>query len=89
MQRVQVRLSDKEAAHLSRRAAAKGISVGDAILEAVQEQLAADEKQRRIEVALAALEKPPFRSGLTDIAENHDEYLGQILDEEIERWRRG
>ena len=89
MQRVQVRLSDRQAAHLSRRAAAKGISVGDAILEAVQEQLAADEKQRRIEVALAALEKPPFRSGLTDLAENHDEYIGQALDEEVERWRRG
>ena len=89
MRRVQVRLRDAHAAHLARRAAARGISVGDAILEAVEEQLAADEKQRRIKVALAALEKQPFRFGLTDLAENHDEYIGQALDEEVERWRRG
>lgn len=85
MQRVQVRLSDDHAAHLARRAAAKGITVGDAILEAVEEQLLADEKQRRIEVALAALKKPPFRSVLTDLSESHEESIVRGIEERIGR----
>lgn len=85
MQRVQVRLSNEQAAHLSRRAAAKGISVGDAILEAVQEQLAADERERRIEVALAALEKPPFRPVLADPSETHEESIVRAIEERIGR----
>lgn len=88
MRRVQVQVTDAEAAHLERRAAATRTTVATVIREAIDAQLAADEKQRRIDVALAALEKPAFHSGLTNIAENHDEYLGQILDEEVERWRR-
>ena len=89
MRRVQVQVTDEQAAHLERRGAATGTTVATVIREAIDAQLAADEKQRRMEVALAALEKPGFHSGLTDIGENHDEYLGQILDEEVERWRRG
>ena len=89
MRRVQVQVTDDQAAHLERRAAATGITVATVIRDAIDAQLAADERQRRIDVALAALEKPAFDSGLTDLAENHDEYIGQILDEEVERWRRG
>lgn len=89
MRRVQVELNDELATYLDRRAAETGKPVATAIAEIVDAQRAADERQRRIDVALAALEKPPFRSGLTDLAENHDEYIGQDLDEEVERWRRG
>ena len=88
MRRVQVQVSDEQAAHLERRGAATGATVATVIREAIDAQLAADERQRRIDVALAALEKPAFDSGLTDVAENHDEYIGQVLDEELERWRR-
>lgn len=89
MRRVQVQVTNAQSAHLERRAAATGVPVATVIREAIDAQLAADERQRRIDVALAALEKPAFHSGLTDLAENHDEYVGQILDEEVERWRRG
>ena len=89
MQRVQVQLSSEQASHLSRRAAEKGTTVAAAIRDAIDAQLVADERQRRVDIALAALKKPAYHSGLHDIAENHDEYIGQALDEEVDRWRRG
>jgi hypothetical protein len=89
MRRVQLQITDEQAAHLDRRSSATGKTIAAVILNLIDDQCAADEKQRRIDVALAALERPAFQSGLTDISENHDEYLGQILDEEVERWRRG
>ncbi len=88
MRRVQVELSDSLETYLDRRSAASGTSVAAAIVDIVDAQRAADERQRRIAIALAALEKPPFHSEVADLAENHDEYIGQILDEEVERWRR-
>jgi hypothetical protein len=88
MRRVHLELNDEQAIDLDRRSASTGKSVATLILELVDAKRMADERQRRIDVALAALEKPPFRSGLTDVAENHDDYIGQILDEEVERWRR-
>lgn len=89
MRRVQLHVTDEQAIYLDRRSAATGKTVATVILDLVDAQRAADEKQRRIDVALAALEKPAFRSGLKDIVENHDEYIGMGLDEEVERWRRG
>lgn len=88
MRRVHIVLNDEQSIDLDRRSAATGKSVAAVILDLVDAQRAADERQRRIDVALAALEKPPYRSGFKDVAENHDEHLGQILDEEVERWRR-
>jgi hypothetical protein len=89
MRRVQLQVTDEQATHLDRRSAATGKTVATVILDLIDAQRAVDEQQRRIDIALAALEKPAFHSGLTDVAENHDEYIGQLLDEEVERWRRG
>jgi hypothetical protein len=85
MTRVQVTLSRPQAAHLTRRAAAKGISVRDAIVEAVEEQLVADERQRRIEVALVALTKPAFRPLITDPSETKEESIVRAIEERIGR----
>lgn len=89
MRRVQVELNDELATYLDQRSAATGKTVATAIVDIVADQRATDERQRRIDVALAALEKPPFHSGVANLGENHDEYIGQVLDEEVERWRRG
>jgi hypothetical protein len=89
MRRVQLQVTDEQATHLDRRSAAMGQTVAAVILDLIDGQRAADEQQRRVAIALAALEKPAFQSGLTDLANNHDEYMGQLLDEEVERWRRG
>ena len=85
MERVQVVLSDVQAAHVSRRAAEKGTTKADAIREAIDAQLLADERQRRIDVALAALRKPAFHSDVPDLVENHDEYFVQGIEERIGR----
>ena len=85
MQRVQLRISDEQAAHLSRRAAASGTTIAGAIRAAIDAQRATDEKQRRIDVALAALKKPAFRSVLTDPSESHEESLARAVEERIGR----
>lgn len=85
MERVQVLLSEAHSAHLSRRAAEKGTTKADAIREAIEAQLLADERQRRIEVALAALKKPAFHSDVPDLVENHNEYFVQAIEERIGR----
>jgi len=85
MPRVHVQISDEQAANLARHAATKGTTIADAIREAIDAQLAADEKQRRIEVALAALKKPAFRSVLTDPSESHEESLARAVEERIGR----
>ena len=85
MERVQVVLSDVQAAHVSRRAAEKGTTKADAIREAIDAQLLADERQRRIDVALAALRKPAFHSDVPDLVKNHDEYFVQGIEERIGR----
>ena len=88
MRRVQLEIDDDLASYLERRSGGTGEGVVTAILDMVGAQRAADERQRRIEIALAALDKPPFHSGVADLARHHDADLGQILDEEVERWRR-
>ena len=85
MQRVQVQVTDEQAAHLARRAATKGTTIAGAIRDAIDAQLASDERQRRIDVALAALRKPAFRSDVPDLSENHDEYFVQAIEERIGR----
>ena len=85
MQRVQVQLSDEHAAHLARRAAAKGTTIAGAIRDAIEAQLATDERQHRIDVALAALKKPGFRSVLADPSETHDESIARAIEERIGR----
>jgi predicted DNA-binding protein len=85
MQRVQLQMTDEQAAHLQRRSSATGKSVATVIRELIDDQRAADEKQRRIDIALAALKKPAFHSGLADFSENHDEYFVQAIEERIGR----
>ena len=89
MTHVQLDLDDELVSYVERRAASTGEGLAAAILDIIRADRANDEHQRRIDVALAALRKPAFHSDVPDLAENHDEYIGQILDEEVERWRRG
>jgi hypothetical protein len=85
MARVQVQISDEQTAHLKRRAAATGTTLAGAIRAAIDAQLAADEKQHRIDVALAALKKPAFRSVLANPSESHEESLARAVEERIGR----
>jgi hypothetical protein len=84
MQRVQLQVTDEQLAHLQRRSAATGESVPGVIRAAIDAQLAADEQQRRVEVALRALEKPAFHS-LVDPSESHEESIVRAIEERIGR----
>jgi hypothetical protein len=73
MERVLVQLTAEELAQLRQRSTASGRSVAALVREAVDEWIARDEHDGRVERALASVGQ--FRSGLGDLAENHDRYL--------------
>jgi hypothetical protein len=83
MPRVQVTFSDEDMQYLSARAAASGRPVAAVVREAVEQDRARDEQRQRREAALSVIGK--YRSGLGDLAENHDEYFVQSIEERIGR----
>lgn len=73
MQRVLTQLTDEQLHVLRDRSAASGRSVAALIREAVDTWIGEREHERRVEAALGAIGQ--FRSGLGDLAEQHDRYL--------------
>ena len=73
MERVLVQLTAEELARLRLRSSTSGRSVAALVREAVDEWIARDERADRVDRALATVGQ--FRSGLGDLAENHDRYL--------------
>lgn len=83
MQRRQGQFTDDQIAALEIRAAESGRPFAAVLREAVEVWRASDDRRRRIERAKAAV--GGFRSGLHDVAENHDEYYVQTIEERIGR----
>jgi Arc/MetJ-type ribon-helix-helix transcriptional regulator len=83
MQRVQVQLTDEQLAALRERASGTERPVAALIREAVDAWLGVDERRRRIERALVAI--GGFHSGLGDLAEKHDEYFAEAIEERVRR----
>lgn len=80
MVRTQIQLTDSQARALRALAAAEGRSMADIIRESVEALLAGRGVRDRDEVkqrALAAVGN--FRSGLGDLAAEHDRYLAEDL----------
>jgi hypothetical protein len=75
MQRVQIQLTDTQFRELEQRAESTGRPIAALVREAVDAWVAADVRRRRIDRAVAAI--GGFRSGLGDLAENHDRYLDE------------
>lgn len=80
MIRTQIQLTEKQAKILKDMAKAKKVSVAELIRQGIGLLLKnssivdTDERKKR---ALQAIGK--FRSGMTDVSEKHDEYLGKDL----------
>ncbi len=80
MIRTQIQLTEKQAKILKDMAKAKKVSVAELIRQGIGLLLKnssivdTDERKKR---ALQAIGK--FRSGMTDVSEKHDEYLGEDL----------
>jgi hypothetical protein len=83
MRRMQFQLTDEQAAALESSAAASGRPVTQVMREVVDDWRLNMDRRRRIERAKTAV--GGFRSGLHDVAENHDEYLVQAIEERIGR----
>lgn len=80
MERTQISLSAAQAARLRRLARERQTSMAALIREAVERtypEASDDSMEARWERALAFVENTGLRSGLTDVAENHDFYLNE------------
>ena len=82
MRRMQVRLTGDQIVALEANAAATRRPKAAVVRDAV-DLWRHDDRRRKVERATSAV--GGFRSGLHDLSERHDEYLGQALDEELDR----
>lgn len=73
MVRTQISITEAQAEHLRKRAAAQGVSQAAIVRRALDEYLANTPQAAQLERARAAF--GAFRSGCGDLAENHDAYL--------------
>ena len=80
MIRTQIQLTEKQAKILKDMAKAKKVSVAELIRQGIglllKNSSIVDTEERK-KRALQAIGK--FRSGMTDVSEKHDEYLGKDL----------
>ena len=74
MARMQVQFSEDQAAALRAQAESSGRPIAAIVREAVETWLAGRERERLWERALSAI--GAGHSGLGDLAEEHDKYLG-------------
>ncbi|MBC8228948.1 CopG family transcriptional regulator [bacterium] len=80
MHRTQVRLTDKQIEVVRAIAAKKEISIAEIIRMSVDSFIQKEESKIRLQQkkrALSAIGK--FRSGLNDLAQNHDKYLAEDM----------
>jgi hypothetical protein len=77
MIRTQVQLTDDQLARLRRQASERGVSVAALIREAVERHLGERDVGTRRRRAVEAARTTGFRSGLTDVSDEHDRYLAE------------
>jgi hypothetical protein len=75
MVRTQIQLSEQQARGLKRLAAERNVSVAEVVRTAVERELRQDSQEEQWERARAHFGK--YRSGLSDVAEEHDKYLAE------------
>ena len=75
MKRVQVQLTDEQVAALRKLAETTGEGMAATVRGAVDDLIAKHERDAQWERAMSVVGK--FHSGLGDLAENHDYYLGE------------
>ena len=80
MNRTQVQLTDKQLESIRNIAAQKEVSMAEIIRMSVDSFIQKEETRIRLQQkkrALSAIGK--FRSGLNDLAQNHDKYLAEDM----------
>ena len=87
MRRTQVQLTDEQLQRLRELAQRQGRSVADVIRESVDSYIARTERDRE-ELYERARNIIGKYSGPPDLAENHDEYYVQTIEEHLKESRR-
>lgn len=81
MVRTQIQLTEEQHRRLKRWADRLGISMAEAVRRCVEERLAYEQvepgRANRIREAMAVVGK--YRSGRSDVAERHDDYLADAF----------
>ncbi len=75
MVRMVIQLTEEQRQGLKELSAQRGVSMAEVVRQAVERILDEDERKEKWRRASALVGK--FPSGLTDIAEEHDKYLGE------------
>ena len=83
MRRMQVQLTDEQVAYVQAQAGSSGKPFASALRDVIDAQRATDERRRRFDDLMSVVGK--YRSGVGDVAENHDEYFVQAIEERIGR----
>lgn len=80
MERTQISLTQEQMRRLRRASIRRGVSMAHLVREAVDAYVV-DEKPVRVELVERALAAAgQFRSGASDVAERHDDYLAEDRD---------
>jgi Arc/MetJ-type ribon-helix-helix transcriptional regulator len=87
MIRTQIQLTEEQAAKLKRLAAARDVSMAEVIRDAVDRLADRDGRAERLALAVSVLGKFHDIAGKTDVSVRHDEYLAEILEEDLRRGR--
>jgi Arc/MetJ-type ribon-helix-helix transcriptional regulator len=85
--RTQIQLTEEQAAKLKRLAAARGVSMAEVIRDAVDNLSDRDDRAERWARAIAAVRgtRARDREGKTDVSVRHDEYLAEILEDDLHK----
>jgi hypothetical protein len=81
MERVQVQFTPDQLAALRERAAETGQSLAGVLRELADDLVARKELAARIDMILSVAGR--FSSGLHDVAERHDDYIAEAIDEDM------
>lgn len=88
--RLQVYLPEKEYRAVKSRAREEGKSIAQVLREAAQEYLRHGPKERLREGYRRLIDGAGrLGDSATDVAENHDQYVGEALDDERGQWSAG
>ena len=85
MKRLQVQLTEAQERSLRRRASADGHSIARVVREAVDRYVVDDDREARIQRALAVMGRHRSTDHAKDVSQAHDRYLADIYHAKARR----
>ena len=87
MIRRQIQLTEDQDAKARRLATERGVSTAEVFRELIESAPERDDRAERFARALAAVKRRGLhdREGKTDVSVRHDEYLAEVLDDDLHK----